>query len=98
PSLLTWIEHSCSASSWRFFGLAAPCRPSKIAPRAPPSCRPGDSRLPARTTPCPPHTRRLEPALGARASPRRLSEGTTPAPHPRGTTPAPHPRGTDPPM
>ena len=54
PKLLTQIEHSCSASSWRFFKPESPSHPSKTAPRAPPSCRPGGSRLPARTTPRPP--------------------------------------------
>ena len=84
PSLLTRIEHSCSASSWRFFGPEAPCRPSQTVPRAPPSCRPGDSRLPARTTPRPPQPRRHGSAPGARASPHRPPAGMTPSPHPRG--------------
>src|SRR6185503_13683089 len=56
--VLTRTEHSCSASSWRFFEPGASSRPSKTAPRAPPSCRPGGSRLPARMTLLPPQPRR----------------------------------------
>ena len=82
--MLTQIEHSYSASSWRSSGLGASSCPSKAAPKPPPSCQPGPSRLPARTTPLPPQPRGLGLALGAQATPRRPPARMTPAPHPRG--------------
>ena len=82
--MLTQIEHSYSASSWRSSGLGASSCPSKAAPKPPPSCQPGPSRLPARTTPLPPQPRGHGLALGAQATPRRPPARMTPAPHPRG--------------
>ena len=82
--MLTQIEHSCSASSWRSFEPGASSCPSKTAPKAPPSCRPDGSRLPARTTPLPPRPRGRGSAPGAQATPRRPPARMTSAPHPRG--------------
>ena len=82
--MLTQIEHSCSAFSWRSFEPGASSCPSKTAPRAPPSCRPDGSRRPTRTTPLPPRPRSRGSAPGAQATPRRPPAWMTPAPHPRG--------------
>ena len=87
PSPLTRIERSYSACPYRFFGPAAPRRPSKTVPRAPPSGQPGASGLSARASPRPPQTRRRKSAPGARVSPHRPLEGMNPAPSPRGTDP-----------
>ena len=81
--MLTQIEHSYSASSWRSSGLGASSCPSKAAPKPPPSCQPGPSRLPARTPPPPLRPPGHGLALGAQATPRRPPARMTPAPHPQ---------------